>query len=93
MMHRCAHESLIYCALLLCCCFSQLFPGPHLYAGGAIVVGWAIAASLVQQMQKGSDAARYGHIGINLAILGLFGWQVNTGLGIVEKVLQFTKFP
>jgi Protein of unknown function (DUF4079) len=71
----------------------QLFPGPHLYAGAGIVVAWAIAASLVQQMQKGNEAARIAHITINFGILGFFGWQVVTGLQIVEKVLEFTKFP
>jgi Protein of unknown function (DUF4079) len=64
-----------------------------LYAGAGIVVAWAIAASLVQQMQKGNEAARIAHITINFGILGFFGWQVVTGLQIVEKVLEFTKFP
>jgi len=29
----------------------KLFPGPHLYAGAAITVLWAVAAALVPQMQ------------------------------------------
>lgn len=58
----------------------KLFPGPHLYAGAGIVVAWAIAASLVQQMQKGNEYARLAHISINFGILGFFAWQVNTGL-------------
>ena len=29
----------------------KLFPGPHLYAGAAITVLWALAASLVPAMQ------------------------------------------
>ena len=57
------------------------------------MIGWAIAASLVQQMQKGNEAARIVHITINFAILGFFAWQVGTGLEIVGKVLQFTKWP
>ncbi|KAG5174980.1 hypothetical protein JKP88DRAFT_203917 [Tribonema minus] len=71
----------------------KLFPGPHLYAGAGIVVAWGIAASLVQQMQKGNEWARLAHIGINFGILGFFAWQVNTGLGITAKVLEFTKWP
>ena len=53
----------------------KLFPGPHLYAGAGIVVCWAMAASLVPLMGKGSDAARYGHMGFNVLALGLFTWQ------------------
>jgi hypothetical protein len=31
----------------------KLFPGPHLYAGMAVTILWAIAAALVPPMQKG----------------------------------------
>ena len=54
----------------------KLFPGPHLYAGAAIVVLWALAASLVPYMQKGNDTARSVHIAANTINLGLFAWQV-----------------
>jgi hypothetical protein len=64
-----------------------------LYAGAGIVVGWAFAASLVPAMQKGNEAARAAHIAINFGILGLFAWQINTGLGITQKVLEFTHWP
>ncbi|KAK9823460.1 hypothetical protein WJX72_002911 [[Myrmecia] bisecta] len=71
----------------------KLFPGPHLYAGAAIVVLWAAAASLVPSMQKGSDTARYGHIALNSVNIALFLWQVPTGWEIVTKVFQFTSWP
>lgn len=52
----------------------KLFPGPHLYAGAAITAGWALAASLVPEMEKGNDAARNAHIAINGVITSLFVW-------------------
>jgi hypothetical protein len=58
----------------------KLFPGPHLFAGAGITVLWAVAAALVPRMQKGEDWARTAHIGINVAILGLFTWQVHVAL-------------
>jgi hypothetical protein len=71
----------------------KLFPGPHLYAGAVIVILWALAAALVPAMQKGNDTARSLHIGLNAVNVGLFLWQVPTGLEIVWKVLEFTTFP
>jgi hypothetical protein len=71
----------------------KLFPGPHLYAGAGIVVLWALAASLVPAMQKGNDTARSVHIGLNAVNVGLFLWQVPTGLEIVGKVFEFTSWP
>ena len=68
----------------------KLFPGPHLYAGAAIVVLWALAAALVPAMQKGNDNARNAHIALNAVNLGLFLWQVPTGLDIVYKVRRIT---
>ena len=53
----------------------KLFPGPHLYAGAGIVVCWAMAASLVPMVGKGSDAARYGHVAFNFVAIVLFTWQ------------------
>lgn len=60
----------------------KLFPGPHLYAGMAITAGWAIAASLVPEMEKGNENARNAHIAINTFITSLFVWQVFTGVEI-----------
>ncbi|GKY94836.1 hypothetical protein MPSEU_000448800 [Mayamaea pseudoterrestris] len=71
----------------------KLFPGPHLYAGAGLVVLWALAAACVPAMQKGSDTARSVHIGANVAGIGLFAWQVTTGLPILFKVIEFTKWP
>jgi hypothetical protein len=71
----------------------NLFPGPHLYAGAALVVLWSLAAAMVPYMQKGSDAARAVHVGANLAGIGLFAWQVATGLHILFMVLELTKWP
>ena len=64
----------------------KLFPGPHLFAGAGITVLWAVAAALVPKMQKGEEWARTAHIGINVAILGLFTWQLPTGFDILTKV-------
>ena len=71
----------------------KLFPGPHLYAGAAITVLWALAAALVPQMQKGNETARSAHIALNCINLALFAWQVPTGLDIVYKVFEFTSWP
>ena len=64
----------------------KLFPGPHLYAGAAIVVLWALAASMVPLMQKGNDTARNAHVTFSTLNVALFLWQVPTGLDIVYKV-------
>jgi hypothetical protein len=71
----------------------KLFPGPHLYAGAGLVVLWALAASCVPAMQKGNDAARTVHIAANVAGIGLFGWQVVSGLPILFKVIEKTSWP
>jgi hypothetical protein len=71
----------------------KLFPGPHLYAGAGMVVLWAAAAALVPSMQKGNDTSRSLHIAFNAVNVGLFLWQVPTGLDIVAKVFQFTTLP
>eukprot|EP00419_Tripos_fusus_P069996 CAMPEP_0172891104 /NCGR_PEP_ID=MMETSP1075-20121228/143010_1 /TAXON_ID=2916 /ORGANISM="Ceratium fusus, Strain PA161109" /LENGTH=259 /DNA_ID=CAMNT_0013745507 /DNA_START=1 /DNA_END=777 /DNA_ORIENTATION=+ len=61
----------------------KLFPGPHLFAGCAIVVLWALAAACVPWMEKGNEAARNAHIALNVLILGLFAWQLPTGWEIL----------
>ncbi|KAK4802652.1 hypothetical protein SAY86_000855 [Trapa natans] len=71
----------------------KLFPGPHLFSGAAITVLWAAAAALVPAMQKGSDTARNLHIALNALNVVLFIWQIPTGLDIVFKVFEFTKWP
>lgn len=71
----------------------KLFPGPHLYAGAGITVLWALAAALVPAMQKGNETARSLHIALNAINVLLFIWQIPTGLDIVLKVFEFTKWP
>eukprot|EP01039_Chlorochromonas_danica_P005308 gene5308-5843_t len=70
----------------------KLFPGPHLYAGMAITILWAVAASLVPAMQKGNEAARIAHIGLNIINIALFAWQIPTGVEIMLKVWEKTSW-
>lgn len=62
---------------LVLLCAGKLFPGPHLFAGAAIVALWALAAALVPAMQKGNQNARNAHIALNALNVGLFIWQVS----------------
>lgn len=71
----------------------KLFPGPHLFAGAGITVLWAAAAALVPAMQKGNETARNLHIALNALNVILFIWQIPTGIDIVFKVFEFTKWP
>ncbi|KAL0002360.1 hypothetical protein SO802_016141 [Lithocarpus litseifolius] len=71
----------------------KLFPGPHLFAGAAITALWAAAAALVPAMQKGNETARNLHIALNVLNVLLFVWQIPTGIDIVFKVFEFTKWP
>lgn len=71
----------------------KLFPGPHLYAGAGLVVVWALAVATVPAMQKGSDTARFIHIGANVGGLCLFGWQLQSGIPILLKVIEKTAWP
>lgn len=66
----------------------KLFVGPHLIVGLIMTVLIASSAALVPFMQKGNDAARYSHITLNAALVGLFGWQAITGTQIIQKILS-----
>jgi hypothetical protein len=44
-------------------------------------------------MQKGNDTARIVHIGANSAGIGMFVWQVTTGIPILLKVVEKTQWP
>jgi hypothetical protein len=66
----------------------KLFVGPHLIAGLSMTALIAFSASLTPYMQKGQDWARYGHIGINVVIVGLFGWQAISGLEILQRIIS-----
>jgi Protein of unknown function (DUF4079) len=66
----------------------KLFVGPHLIAGLSMTALIAFSASLTPYMQKGQDWARYSHIGINVVIVGLFGWQAISGLEILQRIIS-----
>jgi len=65
----------------------KLFPGPHLFAGAAICIIWAMAAACVPWMEKGNETARTAHIGLNVICASLFAWQLVTGFEIFLKVI------
>jgi Protein of unknown function (DUF4079) len=66
----------------------KLFVGPHLLAGLGMTGIIALSAALTPLMQKGQEWARYTHIGLNVTLLGLFGWQAITGVQIVQKIIS-----
>jgi MFS family permease len=66
----------------------KLFVGSHLLAGLGMTGLIAVSASLSPYMQKGHDWARYSHIGINLVIVGLFGWQALSGVEILQRIIS-----
>ena len=66
----------------------KLFVGPHLLAGLGMTGLIATSAALAPLMQNGKDWARYTHIALNVTLVGLFGWQAVTGMGIVQKILE-----
>ena len=66
----------------------KLFVGAHLLAGLGMTGMIAVSASLSPFMQKGADWARYTHIFLNVALLGLFGWQAVTGVQIVQRIIS-----
>ncbi|HEY9880682.1 MAG TPA: DUF4079 domain-containing protein [Leptolyngbyaceae cyanobacterium] len=65
----------------------KLFFGPHLLAGLGMTGIIATSTAMVPFMQKGNDPARYIHIGLNVVMVGLFGWQAVTGMQIVQRIL------
>mmetsp|Transcript_9262 Transcript_9262/g.22496 ORF Transcript_9262/g.22496 Transcript_9262/m.22496 type:complete len:298 (-) Transcript_9262:223-1116(-) len=71
----------------------KLFPGPHLYAGAGLVCLWALAVACVPQMQKGNEVARTVHIGANIGGIGMFLWQLQSGIPILLKVWEKTSWP
>jgi hypothetical protein len=66
----------------------KLFVGPHLLAGLGMTGLIAMSAALSPLMQKGQDWARYTHIVLNVAILGLFGWQAVSGMEIMQRIIS-----
>jgi heme A synthase len=67
---------------------SKLFVGPHLLVGLSMTALVAISAALAPFMQNGNTTARFTHIGLNISLLGLFGWQAITGMDIVQRILD-----
>lgn len=47
----------------------------------------------VPQMQKGNETARTVHIGANFAGIGMFLWQLQSGIPILLKVWEKTSWP
>jgi hypothetical protein len=66
----------------------KLFVGPHLLTGLGMTGMIAVSASLVPYMQKGNSLARNAHVSLNIALLGLFGWQAVSGMQILQKILD-----
>jgi Protein of unknown function (DUF4079) len=66
----------------------KLFVGPHLIAGLGMTGLIALSAALSPYMQKGQDWARSSHIGINVVIVGLFGWQAFSGVEILLRIIS-----
>ena len=66
----------------------KLFVGPHLLAGLGMMAMVAMSSSLVPYMQKGNEFARFSHVGLNMSMLLIFGWQAVTGMEIVQKIIS-----
>ena len=66
----------------------KLFFGPHLLAGLGMTGMITTSAALSPYMQKGANWARYTHIILNMALLGLFIWQAITGVQIVQRIVN-----
>ncbi len=69
----------------------KLFVSPHLIVGLGMTGIIATSASLTPLMQKGETWgtwARYAHIGLNMSLILLFGWQAFTGIEIVQKIIS-----
>ena len=66
----------------------KLFVGSHLLAGLGMTGLIATSAALSPLMQKGQNWARFTHIGLNVVLLGLFGWQAVTGVEILQRIIS-----
>lgn len=66
----------------------KLFFGPHLLVGLGMTGAIAVSAALAPFMQKGEQWARFTHIGLNMTLLLLFGWQAFSGMQIVQKIVS-----
>lgn len=68
---------------------NKLFVGPHLLAGLGLLGLVALSAALAPLMKDGQKAwARNLHIVLNIAVLGILGWQAVSGIEIVLKIVS-----
>jgi hypothetical protein len=68
--------------------YGKLVLGPHLIVGLTIAGLIVTSAALVPYMLKGNLVARNTHVALNIVVLGLFSWQLITGLQIVQKIVS-----
>jgi Protein of unknown function (DUF4079) len=66
----------------------KLFVGPHLLVGLGMTAMIATSAAMTPFMQKGATWARLIHVGLNMSLVTLFGWQAITGLDIVQRIIS-----
>lgn len=66
----------------------KLVLGPHLIVGLTTAGLIVTSSSLVPFMLRGNVAARNAHLALNVVVLGLFSWQLVTGLQIVQKIVS-----
>lgn len=66
----------------------KLFVGPHLLVGLGMTAMIATSAAMTPFMQKGATWARLIHVGLNMSLVTLFGWQAVTGLDIVQRIIS-----
>lgn len=68
--------------------YGKLVLGPHLIVGLTTAGLIVTSSSLVPFMLKGNTAARNAHVALNVAVMGLFSWQLITGIQIVQKIVN-----
>lgn len=66
----------------------KIFFGSHLIVGLIVTSLIVISASLSPFMQRGNVLARNIHLTLGISILGLFGWQVITGMQVVQNIIS-----
>jgi MFS family permease len=68
--------------------YGKLILGPHLIVGLTTAGLIVTSSSLVPFMLKGNTTARNVHVALNVVVLGLFSWQLITGIQIVQKIVS-----
>ena len=64
----------------------KLFVEPHLLVGLGMTGLIAISASMAPFLQRGVQWVRVTHVGLNMILVLLFGWEAVTGMEIVQKI-------